>query len=277
MKRGLVPQYGVDANGDPVLLQLGDDATAVQTEMPEGVTLSKTPIKLDAGTHWVILDPITRQSVGTIPKEIAEASRQAEIGTAQGKQDAAAPSDVAAADIALDLLDQIETDPNLDWGVGFTSMANVIPGTPGYDFQTRVNQAKGGAFLSAIQQLRGMGSLSNAEGATATEAVTRMNTATSKKEFLSAVRDYRRIVETGRSRAGARLGQQMPQPEPQTSIPPQTFEQPSQNRPLATDKPVGVDQLVGKPIAEEDIQEGDIVQDSQGRLFIKRNGALVPK
>ena len=205
VKRGLVPQYGVDAQGNPVLLQLGDDATAAQTKMPAGVTLSKAPIKLDAGTHWVLLDPITRQSVGTIPKELAEAEAQKEIGAGRGKQIAAAPSDVAAADEALNLIDQIATDPNLDWGVGMTSLGNMIPGTPGRDFQSRVDQAKSGAFLSAIQQLRGMGSLSNAEGDTATKAVTRLNTATSKEEFLSALSDYKKVVQMGRARAAARI------------------------------------------------------------------------
>lgn len=65
---GLNPQYGVDAQGNPVLMQLGSDGRAVQTQMPDGVSLSKEPIRLDAGTHFVLLDPITRQTVGTIPK-----------------------------------------------------------------------------------------------------------------------------------------------------------------------------------------------------------------
>lgn len=82
---GLNPQYGVDAEGNPVLIQIGKDGTSIRTPLPEGVTLSKEPIKLDAKTHWVLLDPITRQQVGIIPKETYEEAVQSATGTAAGK------------------------------------------------------------------------------------------------------------------------------------------------------------------------------------------------
>jgi hypothetical protein len=82
---------------------------------------------------------------------------------------------------------------------------NIVPGTPGYDVQNRVNQLLSGGFLTAIDQLRGMGSLSNAEGQTATRAISRMDTATSTPAFLDALADYEAIVQIGRERAAARL------------------------------------------------------------------------
>lgn len=202
---GLVPQYGVDAQGNPVIMQLSKGGKAQQTALPEGISLSKTPIKLDAGTHWVILDPITRQPVGQIPKNLAEAEMQKEIGTMQGKQAASAPADIQAADNALNLVEQIKTSPNRERGTGLSSLGNVIPSTRGYDFQNMVDQAKSGAFLTAIQQMRGLGQLSNIEGQTATQAITRMNTATSEEAFMSALNDYEMIVRQARDRAAARL------------------------------------------------------------------------
>jgi len=59
--------------------------------------------------------------------------------------------------------------------------------------------------LTAIDQLRGMGSLSNAEGQTATRAIGRMDSATSTPEFLAALDDYENIVKLGRERAAARI------------------------------------------------------------------------
>jgi hypothetical protein len=53
--------------------------------------------------------------------------------------------------------------------------------------------------------MRGMGSLSNAEGQTATAAITRMDTATSEEEFNAALADYEEIVKLGRDRAAKRL------------------------------------------------------------------------
>jgi hypothetical protein len=134
-----------------------------------------------------------------------ERARQTSSGTAEGKikteQQLSAPSDVEAADQALLVLDKIISSPYLERGTGFSSLANVVPGTAGYDFQNLVNQSKSGAFLTAIQQLRGMGALSNAEGQTATQAITRMDTATSREAFVDAILEYRDVIERGRNKA----------------------------------------------------------------------------
>lgn len=203
---GLNPQYGVDANGNPVILQLSKGGTSKQTALPEGVTLSKEPIRLDAGTHFVLLDPITRQPIGQIPKNLAEAEAQKEIGTAQGKAQAAAPGDLQAGMNAKDLIRSIREDQGREWGTGKTSVFNSMPGTSGYDFQRKVDQAKSGAFLTAIQQMRGLGALSNAEGQAATDAVTRMDTAQTEEGFLAALADYERIVDQGIARAQSKIG-----------------------------------------------------------------------
>jgi hypothetical protein len=124
---------------------------------------------------------------------------------AAAEAEVAAPADMAAADKALAEIEDIKSHPGLDIGTGASAFGNVIPGTSGYDFQNRVNQVKSGAFLTAIDQMRGMGSLSNAEGQTATAAVNRMDTATSKEEFLSALADYEAVIKAGRDRAQKRL------------------------------------------------------------------------
>lgn len=132
-------------------------------------------------------------------------------GAARGKitteQEMSAPGDLQAAEQALGLIDQIVSHPAIELGTGFSSYGNAVRGTPGYDFQNLVEQAKSGAFLTAIDQLKGMGALSNMEGQAATAAVTRMDTATSQEAFLKAVDDYRKIVDAGRQRAAARMGQ----------------------------------------------------------------------
>lgn len=204
---GLNPIYGVDQQGNPVILQTSKSGQVGRAALPEGVTLSKEPIRMDTGTGYVLMDPVTRQQIGFVPKNLAEAERQKEMGTAEGKADAAAPGDLQAGLNAKALVQQIRNDPNLERGTGFSSMGNVIPGTAGYDFQNVVDQAKGGAFLQAVQQMRGLGALSNAEGGAATQAITRMNTATSKEAFLSALADYERIIDQGIARAQNRMGE----------------------------------------------------------------------
>lgn len=203
---GLNPQYGVDANGNPVIVQLSKSGTSKQTALPDGVKLSKEPIKLDAGTHFVLLDPITRQPIGQIQKDLAGAERQKEIGTSEGKNIAAAPGDLQAGMNAKNIITQLKTDPNREMGTGWSGwLTNSVPATPGYDYQNKVNQAKSGAFLTAIQQMRGLGALSNAEGDAATKAVTRMDTATSEGAFLEALNDYEKIIDQGIARAQSRI------------------------------------------------------------------------
>lgn len=203
---GLNLQYGVDDQGNIVPMQATKDGRLIKSQMPEGVKLSKEPMKLDAGTHYVLIDPITRQPISTIPKNIAEVQKQEEIGIAEGKSIAAAPADLQAGLNAKSLIESLKTDPNREWGTGWSGwLMNSIPATPGKDYQTKVDQAKSGAFLTAIQQLRGMGSLSNTEGDTATKAVTRMNTATSEEAFMEALTDYERIIDQGIANARAKI------------------------------------------------------------------------
>jgi hypothetical protein len=126
-------------------------------------------------------------------------------GEAAANAEVAAPADISVADRTLGYIDEVRNHPGKGQGTGLSSYGNWIPGTSGKDFQNRVDQLKSGAFLSAIDELRGMGSLSNAEGQTATAAITRMDTATSEEEFNAALADYEEIVKLGRDRAAKRL------------------------------------------------------------------------
>ena len=118
-------------------------------------------------------------------------------GESAANAEVAAPADIAVADRTLGYIDEVRNHPGKGQGTGLSSYGNWIPGTSGKDFQNRVDQLKSGAFLSAIDELRGMGSLSNAEGQTATAAITRMDTSTSEEEFNAALDDYEAIVNLG--------------------------------------------------------------------------------
>ena len=216
---GMTPIYGTNEKGEPVIMQLGKTGTPKLVQTPSGVKISTGIEKIDAGTHWVVNDKKSGQNIGIVPKDLRGAEREKGVGEAQGKAVASAPSDIVAGNNALELLNKIRQHPGIDIGTGATSIvANKIPGTAGFDFQNMVDQAKSGAFLTAIQQMRGLGALSNTEGSAATAAITRMNTATSKKAFLDAAADYETIIQQGVSRARGRLADPSstsPQPIPQ--------------------------------------------------------------
>lgn len=150
-----------------------------------------------------IYNKATGEGVRNIAPQLAGAEKAKEIGTAQGKAAGAAASDIASAETALELIDSIKTDKNREMGTGKSAIFNAVPWTGGFDFQKKVDQAKAGAFLSAIQQLRGMGALSNAEGQTATAAVTRLTTMATEEGFASALADYEAFIRKGLERARA--------------------------------------------------------------------------
>lgn len=205
---GLTPQPFVRKDGSIGMGVFGDNGTFKEVQLPDGAEIAKGIDKVDAGDRWILMDKFGNK-VGEQPKNLeaaAEATaRGAKTGDIIGTAIAGAPGEVTAADEALRYIDEIRNHPGIDQGTGLSSVGNIVRGTKGYDFQNRVNQVRSGAFLTAIDQLRGMGALSNAEGKTATDAVTRIETATSKAEFLASLADYERIVKIGRDRSASRM------------------------------------------------------------------------
>jgi hypothetical protein len=187
--------------------QIGSRGSFKPIEIGQGNTFAPPVKAVDTGTGTNFVGPGGIQVGSPIQKDIAGAASQKEIGEAQGKSIAAAPGDLQAGENAIAILEQVKNNPYKARGTGMSSILNNIPGTGGYDFSNLVDQAKSGAFLTAIQQMRGLGSLSNAEGGAATAAVTRMNTATSEEAFNAALNDYEKIIRQGMSRAQARMSQ----------------------------------------------------------------------
>lgn len=191
-------------DGSTVYGQIGNRGSFRPIQLGEGQTFAPPVKTVDMGTGTALIGPGGNQ-VGVVQKDLAGAESQKALGQARGEAAASAAGDLQAGLNAKALIEQIKTSPYLDRGTGMSSVLSNIPGTGGYDFQNLVDQAKSGAFLTAIQQMRGLGALSNAEGGAATQAVTRMNTATSKEAFLKAVEDYEAIIDQGIARAQSRM------------------------------------------------------------------------
>ncbi len=102
---------------------------------------------------------------------------------------------------------QAGTKPHAGFGqsVGFGIPGlKYIPGTNAADFNARLNEVQGGAFLQAFNTLKGGGSITETEGTKATQAINRMSTAQSEKEFNTAAREYQDVIRTGIARAKAK-------------------------------------------------------------------------
>jgi hypothetical protein len=122
------------------------------------------------------------------------------------------------ADYLINKMDELVTHPGFSFSVGVANVGSVplpgagkiagmIEGTDTSDWAARFNEIKGQSFLQAVENLRGMGSLSNQEGDAATKAIQRMSTSQSEKEFKAAATDFKEIIQRGIDRNREKLGQ----------------------------------------------------------------------
>jgi hypothetical protein len=153
-----------------------------------------------------------------------------EVGNGQGlpkkQQDAvtaAAATDRAKAQaLAQNELPQVESEANQTLGLvdklvnhpGFSTVVGAkgptgvpaaagfpIPGTDAADFTVLRNQLVGKQFLQAFQTLKGGGQITEVEGKKATDAIARMDTAQSEKEFRAAAEEFKGVISAGMNRA----------------------------------------------------------------------------
>lgn len=135
---------------------------------------------------------------------IAEAKAGGKVrGESQANAQVNLPQDIAQAEQTVGLVDDLLKHPGFDSAVGFSSYnpLNKMAGNPGNDFNIRLDQLKGQQFLQAYQSLRGGGQITEVEGKKATDAISRMNTAASEKEFKAAAKEFQDVIRRGVERA----------------------------------------------------------------------------
>lgn len=202
---GLNPAYGVGQDGKPAAIQFSKTGKAVQTQLPDGFSLSKEPIKIDMGTHIQLYDPTTRQPIGNpISKNLPAVEQQKVVGEETGKAQVALPNVLANSEQILKTLDGIEKHPGKSVSLGMGSLAPTIPGTKQADFRANLDQLNGQTFLQAYQTLKGGGAITDIEGAKGSNALARMQTAQSEASFNAALEDFKQVVKGGVERARAK-------------------------------------------------------------------------
>jgi hypothetical protein len=114
------------------------------------------------------------------------------------------------AKFTLGIMDKIRRHPSLEDRTGNSTLLPALRAVD-VDFDTLVDQVSGGAFLEAIQSLKGSGQITEIEGKKATDAIARMkNQRQSKQGFLDAMNDYESVVRAGLARAEAKAARAAP-------------------------------------------------------------------
>ncbi len=210
-RRSLQPVFGTDAQGNTVMLQPGEDGTAVQTKLPDGVRVASGVERIDAGTKIILQDKRTGQIVGEIPKDIAGAAREGVIGKDQGERVVNAPGEQRTAEQMLGTIGQVRSHPGRDaWGAtgmlaGAPLINRGVAGTTGRDFVALVEQMQGQAFLQAFESLKGGGQITETEGKKATDAIARLDRTQSREGFDKALKDIEDVLQAARDRAARRI------------------------------------------------------------------------
>jgi hypothetical protein len=202
------PIFGVGPDGKPVMIQTGSRGDAVATKLPDGISVNAQKlIEMDGGDRTLLLDPITRQVVREVPKNLAEAQRQKAVGTAQGEAQVNLPTVESNAKTLFGYVDAVADDKNLDNMLGYKGyLPNVSTGAR--TLQSKINQLNNSAFLMAFERLKGGGAITEIEGRKATEAMTRLQEMVQKGEdYREALKSFReevsRLAEVARRKAGA--------------------------------------------------------------------------
>lgn len=208
LQRELV-QLRADVGGDRPFFQF------LQT--PEGYVAGNAR----SGT----VSPVTLNNQRVMPAQ-ASPQLQGDIAAAKagGKEGATArvqaqvdlPRVIDNANNASQLIDQmvgsedgrVKKHPGFQTsvGLGLGPLTKRIPGTDAAGFHALLDQVKGGAFLEAFNSLKGGGQITEVEGKKATDAITRMQTATKESEFVAAAREYQKIIRLGVDRAQKKAG-----------------------------------------------------------------------
>jgi hypothetical protein len=194
----LSPQWGEDAEGNPVMIQTGKSGVATTAKLPDGVKLrGKQMEKIDAGTEYILMDPITRQVVGRQPKNVAGAAADKKVGEGAGEAQVNLPTIESTSEAALKTVNQLRTHPGKQYAIGFEGIVPPIAGTSQRDYIAILDQAKGQTFLQAYQSLRGGGAITEAEGQKAEVALGRLARTQTKEGYDAALNDLEEVIKRG--------------------------------------------------------------------------------
>jgi hypothetical protein len=204
----LTPVYGTDEQGNLKIGQLNARGQLTETKLPTGFQpATKNLLKVDAGTHYEMVDPVTKQVIQRIQKDVAGAAEQKKVGEGLGTAKVDLPKAEHNATLLLKHIKDVEDDKGLDAVVGSVDSRTPTFFPSSVRAESRLDQIQGETFLQAFQSLKGAGQISNVEGEKATNALNRLSRRDmSEADYRQALKDFKTevqaLLELARKRAG---------------------------------------------------------------------------
>ena len=187
----------------------------VETQKNQMENGGQPPAPTTAGMIPSLADTETLKADIAQKKDIAVANAKSDIELAQkkkeGQQEAqqALPVVLDNSNYLISLIDSLKTHKGLEGVVGMPNLSGAVGGIRGTaekDFNIRLDQIKGKTFQEAFASLKGAGAITDVEGKKASEALARLDTAQTEKEFISALDEFQSIIKLGQTRAKQKAG-----------------------------------------------------------------------
>lgn len=195
-------------NADAV--KAGADATVaagtipamIQKPVEENLTAANARKVADLNVQIAQANSETQRGQLILERDKLIAS-QGQQGTEKGD---AAQNQIDSAQHALNTIASLRSDPMMketpgNWAAGMGTMLGkllgAVPGTENKDFRGQLESLKSQVFLPAVQQVKGMGALSNSEGDKLTAAVAALDADMSPKAFTNALGVVDRYMQKG--------------------------------------------------------------------------------
>lgn len=168
-KLGLMPLFGKDADGNTVVMQLGDKGNLSVTKMPQGVQAQMPTYSVDTGTGTQVINRAGGQTVREIPKDVAGEAVAKETGKGLAERELMKPKSSAALQAALtkidyanQLIDQIDASGGLSRATGPIGAMPNWPGSEAADVTAKIETLRA---KNAFQELADMRAASPTGGA----------------------------------------------------------------------------------------------------------------
>ena len=204
-----VPTFGGGASARPS--QTVSEKKNLADLTSKYLDIQKAQLLLDQARANPPQKPKTSMQVA---REEGMIARSKKIGAESGVASSRLPGAETKSKRALEELSNLMKHPGMEAAVGLPNPfrgglgVGTVRGTTARGFVNNLDRVKAGAFLQAIEALRGTGAISEAEGKAATNALNNMNTSTSESDFRSNANDYARVITDGLavSRKNAEMG-----------------------------------------------------------------------
>lgn len=148
------------------------------------------------------MNDLKREELGV---KIAE--KQAKLDKSKFDTQKAIDSANANLDASIKAADDLLSDKGLSSAVGLSSIVPTRPGSAAADFEAKLDSFNAKTFLSSVEQMKGLGALTEAEGAKLTSAAGALNKSMSEDAFKKSLAEMKSGMENAKARLAARRSQ----------------------------------------------------------------------